>query len=212
VGNAGTSGTLGTGAVVNNATLEFNRSDAFTFAQNISGTGGLSKLLSNTVTLTGATTYAGATAISAGTLVLERNAPSTASSGFSGAGALRIEPAANDFSAGLSLTGWTFDSTLGGLTLGKLSGADGSEQIGTSAEHGDRVARSNRFGIDRQISVHAVPFLCASECHSESRDYFVDDEHDPIASAQRSHLLEVARQWFDQSGVAHDRLHQESCD
>jgi autotransporter-associated beta strand protein len=126
VGNASTTGTLGTGAVVNNATLEFNRSDAFTFAQNISGTGGLSKLLSNTVTLTGATTYTGATAISAGTLVLQSNAPSTGSSGFSGAGALRIEPAADDFSAGLSLSGWTFASSLGGLTVGKLAGADGT--------------------------------------------------------------------------------------
>ena len=40
IGNGGTIGTLGTGAVVNNGTLTFNRSNAFTVANAISGTGG----------------------------------------------------------------------------------------------------------------------------------------------------------------------------
>ena len=68
VGNGGTTGTLGTGAVVNNAALRINRSDAVTVGQAISGTGTLTKLGAGTTTLTGANTYSGTTTISAGTL------------------------------------------------------------------------------------------------------------------------------------------------
>ena len=39
IGAGGTTGALGTGAVTNNATLQFNRSDALTVANAISGTG-----------------------------------------------------------------------------------------------------------------------------------------------------------------------------
>ena len=39
VGNGGTTGTLGTGAVVNNGALVFNRSNALTVGGVISGTG-----------------------------------------------------------------------------------------------------------------------------------------------------------------------------
>ena len=46
-------GTLGTGAVINNATLAFNRSDALTVANVISGTGTLIQSGTGTTTLTG---------------------------------------------------------------------------------------------------------------------------------------------------------------
>jgi fibronectin-binding autotransporter adhesin len=69
VGNAGTSGTLGSGSVTNNAILAFNRTDtAPVIANAISGTGSLTQAGSGTTVLTGANTYAGATTISAGTL------------------------------------------------------------------------------------------------------------------------------------------------
>jgi autotransporter-associated beta strand protein len=70
VGAGGTSGTLGTGAVVNNATLIFDRSDAPTAANAISGTGSLQKLGAGTLTLSGASTYSGGTTVSTGTLAL----------------------------------------------------------------------------------------------------------------------------------------------
>ena len=70
VGNADTNGSLGTGNVVDNATLAFNRSDNLTFANTISGSGALNKLGANTLTLTGANTYTGNTVVSGGTLVL----------------------------------------------------------------------------------------------------------------------------------------------
>ncbi len=68
VGAGGTSGTLGSGAVTNSATLQFNRSDDITVANDISGTGSLTQLGAGTTTLTGANTYSGTTTISAGTL------------------------------------------------------------------------------------------------------------------------------------------------
>ena len=85
-------------------------------------TGKLTKEGTGTQTLTGNSTYTGATTLSAGTLVLQNDAPSSASSQFSGPGSLVIESSGASFSAGFSTSGWTFDSAtpLGGLTLGKV--------------------------------------------------------------------------------------------
>ncbi len=68
IGNGGTSGTLGGGAVTNNAALVFNRSDTLTTGNAISGTGSLTQAGTGTTMLSGANTYTGATAITAGTL------------------------------------------------------------------------------------------------------------------------------------------------
>jgi autotransporter-associated beta strand protein len=65
----GEGGTLGSGAVFNNAALVFSRSDSLTAANAISGTGSLTKLLSGTVTLSGSNSYSGGTTVSAGRLV-----------------------------------------------------------------------------------------------------------------------------------------------
>jgi len=71
VGAGGTLGSLGSGAVTDNGTLIFNRTDNYggPVSNNISGTGALT-LNSGTLTLGGANTYTGATTISAGTLRL----------------------------------------------------------------------------------------------------------------------------------------------
>jgi autotransporter-associated beta strand protein len=68
IGNGGTTGTLGTGAVVNNGTLKLNRSTTLAIANAISGTGGITQLGSGTSTLSGNNTYTGATNVNAGTL------------------------------------------------------------------------------------------------------------------------------------------------
>ncbi len=54
--------------MIDNATLRFNRSDAITFAGNISGTGGLTQAGLGTLILTGTNSYVGGTTIDAGTL------------------------------------------------------------------------------------------------------------------------------------------------
>jgi len=80
VGNGGASGTLGTGAgavklVAADSSLVFNRSGATAVSGSISGNGALVKLGPGLVTLAGANSYAGGTAISNGVLaVLSTNA------------------------------------------------------------------------------------------------------------------------------------------
>ncbi|PWU14556.1 MAG: hypothetical protein C5B50_17040 [Verrucomicrobia bacterium] len=68
IGNGGTAGTLGSGAVSDNAALTFNRSDSLAVPNAISGTGSLSQLGGGTVTLSGPNGYGGGTTISSGTL------------------------------------------------------------------------------------------------------------------------------------------------
>ncbi len=72
---AGTFGQLGgTDEVINNAALVFNRSDAMTVNNAISGGGSVTKIGSGTTSLTAENTYTGTTTISAGTLALSGSA------------------------------------------------------------------------------------------------------------------------------------------
>ena len=68
IGNGGASGTLGTAPVTNNATLVFNRSDSFSVANVISGSGALTKQGAGTLTLDETNAYTGVTTLSAGTI------------------------------------------------------------------------------------------------------------------------------------------------
>ena len=68
IGNGSTTGNLGTGAVVNNGMLSFDRGDALTVANDISGTGAVTKLGAGTTTLTGSNSYSGNTTVNSGTL------------------------------------------------------------------------------------------------------------------------------------------------
>ena len=69
IGNGGTSGTLGGGAVVNNATLTFLRSDALNVASSISGTGTLNQSGTGTTLLNGSAAAA-LTNVNLGTLAV----------------------------------------------------------------------------------------------------------------------------------------------
>jgi len=70
VGNNGTTGTLGTGSVINNATLAFYRSDDFSVSNAISGSGDLIKQGAGRLTLTGVNLYTGSTTVNTGTLAI----------------------------------------------------------------------------------------------------------------------------------------------
>jgi outer membrane autotransporter protein len=70
VGSGSTAGTLGSGALSNNGSLIFNRSDSYTYGGVISGSGSLQQNGTGTTVLTGANTYSGLTTINAGTLQL----------------------------------------------------------------------------------------------------------------------------------------------
>jgi autotransporter-associated beta strand protein len=70
VGNGGVTGTLGSGDVVNNSRLIFNRSDALAVGNVISGSGAFTKRGAGTTTLTAENSYAGTTTVEEGTLLL----------------------------------------------------------------------------------------------------------------------------------------------
>ena len=78
IGDGGTTGSLGTTGVTNNGSLIFNRSDATSVGNAISGSGSLVQLGTGTLALTGASTYTGATTVSAGTLLLNGSLGNTA--------------------------------------------------------------------------------------------------------------------------------------
>ncbi|HEY2344224.1 MAG TPA: autotransporter-associated beta strand repeat-containing protein [Chthoniobacteraceae bacterium] len=71
VGNGGTTGSLGTGPVVDDLALSFDRSDSFTVANAISGPGTLVKSGAGKLILTGASNYTGNTTVSSGTLEID---------------------------------------------------------------------------------------------------------------------------------------------
>lgn len=71
LGNGGVTGDINTSSnVVNNARLQFNRSDDIDFSRVISGTGGITLAGSGKVTLSATNSYAGETRLNNGTLAL----------------------------------------------------------------------------------------------------------------------------------------------
>ncbi|WP_151671458.1 autotransporter-associated beta strand repeat-containing protein [Nitrincola schmidtii] len=91
VGNGGITGQIGSGAVTNNGSLVFNRSDDLTIADIITGIGSLGQAGTGILTLSGANTYTGATLISAGTLALDSTGTILDSSGVTNGGNFTID-------------------------------------------------------------------------------------------------------------------------
>lgn len=80
LGNGGATGSIG-GNVINNATLNFNRSNQLNFGGAISGTGLVNQMGNGVTVLTSANTYSGGTNIMAGTLQLGNGGESGSISG-----------------------------------------------------------------------------------------------------------------------------------
>lgn len=79
IGNGGTSGTLGSGDVLNDGALVFNRSGEIAFSGDISGTGTLTKTGDGTLTLSGQSIYGGATTVANGRLDVDGSLTSSVS-------------------------------------------------------------------------------------------------------------------------------------
>ena len=105
IGSGGSTGSLGAGAVVDNATLSFDRNDAALVVSNVvSGTGAVTQIGSGTTTLAAANTFTGPTTINAGALQL------------GSANALQNSTVSIGVTNGL-----TFNSGIGTFTIGGLS-------------------------------------------------------------------------------------------
>ncbi|MBE0621831.1 MAG: autotransporter-associated beta strand repeat-containing protein [Burkholderiales bacterium] len=118
---AGTTTSL-QGAIVNNATVNFDQTTNSTYAGVMSGTGALTKAGSGTLTLSGANSYTGATNVNAGTL--QAGAANT----FSSASAMTVATGAtldfNGFAQSVGSIAGAGTVTLGGATL--TAGGDNS--------------------------------------------------------------------------------------
>ncbi len=68
IGSGGYTGTIAGGKITNNAALVFNRADALTFTNEITGAGSVTQLGSGQTVLTGSNSYTGLTFVNAGTL------------------------------------------------------------------------------------------------------------------------------------------------
>ena len=118
IGNGGTTGHCA-GSIVNNATLEFNRSGGYSYSGNISGTGALYKYGDGNTTLTGNLTYTGTTYVMSGTLQIGNGTNGGALNSnvdlWTSAATLRFEPSTNT----------TYSKMIGGLGKVEYKGSSG---------------------------------------------------------------------------------------
>ncbi|MEY3275846.1 MAG: hypothetical protein RL153_1112, partial [Verrucomicrobiota bacterium] len=180
VGNGGTTGTLGSGNVVNNATLAFNRSDDLAVGNVISGTGGLLKQGAGVLSLTGSNSISGATTISAGTLqvgnggtsgslgsgnvvnnaslVFNRSDAFSIANTLSGSGSVTKAGAGtltlasvHTYAGGTFVNGGTLELSAGGVGAGRIRGD-------VTVASGARLllSASNALGSDAGLKVNTV--------------------------------------------------------
>jgi autotransporter-associated beta strand protein len=128
LGNNGTAGSLGTSNVVDNGSLILHRTDAFTVANAISGSGTVIQSGSSTTSLTAANTYTGDTTINAGSLLVDGSVSSavTVNSGGTLGGSGSVAGVVSVASGGILLPGDSTSST------GVLSTADVSLAAGAN--------------------------------------------------------------------------------
>ncbi|WP_374407787.1 autotransporter-associated beta strand repeat-containing protein [Hydrogenophaga sp.] len=146
LGDGGSFGKVGSGDVLNNGVLAFNRTVSLTVPNAISGTGSLTKATGNTITLTGANSYSGTTTISAGTLQVG----SGGTSGTLGSGAVTVDgtlafsrsdalTVTNDIGGSGSLTkagGGTLTLTGANTYAGTTTVSAGALQVGNGGTAG----------------------------------------------------------------------------
>lgn len=134
IGDGGTSGTLGSGAVTmaSGANLIFHRSDDFgtAYSQSISGAGNLTKSGEGTLTLSGSLSHSGLTTISGGTLVASQGFTGATSISIGSGATLSMGAAVNNVAASLEIaSGATLNLDFQGTsTVGTLR-INGSEPL-----------------------------------------------------------------------------------
>ena len=132
LGSGGTTGSV-TGAITNNGVLGFDRSDNVTFANQVTGTGALTKDGFNTLTLTGDVASTGGTRIALGTLQIGNGGTSGSLAGDVVVGGTLVFNRSDDqtFSGNISGDGQVVK--LGGNTLTLTRGNASSNGFGPGA-------------------------------------------------------------------------------
>lgn len=138
LGNGGTDGSIGSGAITNDSTLEIKRSNSVTLSQAITGSGSLVQSGSGNTTLNGnSNTYSGGTTISSGTLLATNTSPSSSATG---SGSVTVENGARLAGTG-RITGDVTFQTSSKLLIGILSG----DSNGRDFEFGGHLSSTGAF-------------------------------------------------------------------
>ena len=156
IGTGGDGGVLAVSALVNDGTLVFDRSGASAYAGNSSGTGGIVKRGSGTLTLAGSNSHSGPTTVAAGALLVDGVVTASAVTVQGGAlvggsgtiGTLLTVQSGGTLSPGDSpglLTVGTLDLRPGSTTLMEIIGVGGA--AGVAGVDYDRVVVTTAGGL-----------------------------------------------------------------
>jgi autotransporter-associated beta strand protein len=166
VGAGGSTGTLGTGAVVNNGELVFFRSGDITVANLISGSGLFGTNVNGTLTLSGANTFTGNTVVSAGKLNVTGSIASQNVS-INGSSILQVDGAAISDTATVTLFESGKLTLTGSETIGALIPNSATATVNLAGHHLTLAAQTaglgttsfnGSAGVDR-LSVTLAPTL-----------------------------------------------------
>ncbi len=175
IGDGGTTGSLGSGAVnLNAGTLSFNRSDAITVAASINGAGGLNQDGTGTLTLSGASSFSGGVNVNAGVVRI------TNATGAGSGGPVTINPNGTvavtaTMSNPIILNG----GTLGAVNFGTGNGANANVTTGDfTAQPG--TTSTIRLGDPQNTSAASdVKFGGASALHGTGNINVVSEQTAP---------------------------------
>ena len=123
IGAGGNTGSLAntstSGTIIDNGVLAFNRSDSISYANAISGSGGLLQLGTGTLALSGTNTYSGNTAVNGGLLSLAATGALGGTGNISFGGGTLQYSASNslDYSARIANSGGPISIDTNGLTI-----------------------------------------------------------------------------------------------
>jgi len=192
VGTGSTTGTLGTGPMVNNAALVINRAGTYAAANAISGTGTLTVSGNGTVFLTGASSYDGLTSVSSGLLAIGHatalgsavgatsvangaalelrggiavagEALAVTGTGIGSTGALRSLSGVNSFGGTVTLGGNTLiQSDAGTFTLGNPTAIAASTNVVTFDGAGNTVVTGALTGTTASLAKNGAGKLTLS--------------------------------------------------
>jgi chondroitin AC lyase len=181
IGNGGSSGTLGTGPVVNKAVLKIDRNDAYAISNAISGEGFFIKAGSGTVSLDGTVTYTGDTRVEAGRLIVKQPY-------FANSSSIEVSQGA------VLQMDFTGTVPVKHLTVGNVSQAVGTwGGPGSGADHeSPRFAGSGKIMVQEMLEPGPEPFFAwinGFESLRGSEDGGPDIDADDDG---RSNLLEFA--------------------
>ncbi|RYD21987.1 MAG: hypothetical protein EOP88_09500 [Verrucomicrobiaceae bacterium] len=143
VGTGGTTGIIGTGPIVDNATLVFNRADDIVAANVISGTGSLIQRGTGALSLTGGGSLSGNTVIEAGRVNIGA-APFTAST-------FRVNTGAT---LATSVTQANSTGTVAGLNL---NGGSASFRVNAALSDQIAVTATGGFSVAAPSSISLIP-------------------------------------------------------